>query len=50
MSDFPGELEQMLILAVLRLGGEAYGRRILEELDELEYLTGIEYFDRRARL
>ena len=34
MNDFPGELEQMLILAVLRLGSEAYGRRIVEELDE----------------
>lgn len=31
---FIGELEQMLLLAVLRLGDDAYGVRIMEELEE----------------
>ena len=30
---FLGEFEQMLLLAVLRLGGDAYGVRIMEELE-----------------
>ena len=29
---YPGELEQMLLLAVMRLGEEAYGVRLMEEL------------------
>lgn len=32
-SDFPGELEQMVLLAVLRLGEEAYALGVLKELD-----------------
>ncbi len=32
--DYPGELEEMVILAALRLGDEAYGASILRELDE----------------
>lgn len=31
---FLGEFEQMLLLAVLRLEDEAYGIRLMEELDE----------------
>jgi PadR family transcriptional regulator PadR len=31
---FIGEFEQMLLLAVLRLGDDAYGVRITEELEE----------------
>lgn len=30
---FPGELEQMILLAVLRLGHEAYALDIVKELD-----------------
>ena len=30
---FPGELEQMILLAVLRLGDEAYALAVLRELD-----------------
>lgn len=30
---FPGELEQMILLAVLRLGREAYALAVLQELD-----------------
>ncbi len=30
---FLGEFEQMLLLAVLRLGDEAYGVRLMEELE-----------------
>ncbi len=30
---FPGELEQMILLAVLRLGGDAYALAVLRELD-----------------
>ena len=32
--EFLGELEEMVLLAVLRLGKEAYGATILRELDE----------------
>lgn len=32
--EFLGELEEMVLLAVLRLKGEAYGASILRELDE----------------
>jgi DNA-binding PadR family transcriptional regulator len=32
--DFLGELEEMVLLAVLRLGAGAYGAAILRELDE----------------
>lgn len=32
--DFPGELEEMVMLAALRLGEGAYGASILRELDE----------------
>lgn len=32
--NFPGELEEMVMLAALRLGSEAYGASILRELDE----------------
>lgn len=31
--DFLGEFEQMLLLAMLRLGEEAYGPRLIEELE-----------------
>ncbi|NNL30739.1 MAG: PadR family transcriptional regulator [Gemmatimonadetes bacterium] len=31
---FIGEFEQMLLLAILRLEGEAYGVRLMEELEE----------------
>jgi len=31
---FLGEFEQMLLLAVMRLDAEAYGIRLMEELDE----------------
>lgn len=30
---YPGELEQMLLLAAMRLGEEAYGLRLMEELE-----------------
>jgi DNA-binding PadR family transcriptional regulator len=30
---YVGEFEQMLLLAALRLGGEAYGVRLMEELE-----------------
>jgi len=30
---YPGELEQMLLLAIMRLGADAYGVRIMEELE-----------------
>lgn len=30
---YPGELEQMLLLAIMRLGEDAYGVRITEELE-----------------
>ena len=33
-TSYPGELEQMILLAVLRLGEEAYGRSIREELEK----------------
>lgn len=32
--DYPGEFEQMVLLAVLRLGGGAYALAIIRELDE----------------
>lgn len=32
---FPGEFEQMVLLSVLRLGDEAYGLRIGDELTEV---------------
>lgn len=32
--DYPGELEEMVLLAALRLGDQAYGASILRELDE----------------
>lgn len=32
--DFLGELEEMVLLAALRLGNDAYGASILRELDE----------------
>ena len=32
--EFLGELEEMVLLAVLRLGAEAYGASVLRELDE----------------
>ena len=32
--DYPGELEEMVLLAALRLGDDAYGASILRELDE----------------
>lgn len=32
-TDFPGELEQMILLAVLRLGRDAYALDIIRELD-----------------
>ena len=32
--DYPGEFEQMVLLAILRLRGEAYALAILRELDE----------------
>lgn len=32
-SSFPGELEQMILLAVLRLGDEAWALAIIKELD-----------------
>ncbi len=32
--DFLGELEEIVLLAALRLGNEAYGASILRELDE----------------
>lgn len=32
--DYLGELEEMVLLAALRLGSEAYGASILRELDE----------------
>lgn len=32
--DYPGELEEMVMLAALRLGDRAYGASILRELDE----------------
>ena len=31
---FLGEFEQMILLAALRLGAEAYGVRLMEELEE----------------
>lgn len=31
---FLGEFEQMLLLAALRLGDDAFGTRLMEELDE----------------
>ena len=31
---FPGELEQMILLAVLRLGNEAWALAIIKELDK----------------
>lgn len=33
MGDFPGELEQMILVAVLRRGNRAYGVEILEEIE-----------------
>ncbi|MGH6692974.1 MAG: PadR family transcriptional regulator [Gammaproteobacteria bacterium] len=32
--EFLGELEELVLLAVLRLGAEAYGAAILREMDE----------------
>ncbi|HVQ23796.1 MAG TPA: helix-turn-helix transcriptional regulator [Planctomycetota bacterium] len=32
--EFLGELEEMVLLAVLRLGADAYGASVLRELDE----------------
>jgi DNA-binding PadR family transcriptional regulator len=34
-SEYLGELEQMILLAVLRLGPEAYGWAVAEELDRV---------------
>lgn len=31
---YPGELEQMLLLAIMRLGADAYGVRIMRELED----------------
>lgn len=33
MGDYPGELEQMILVAVLRRGNRAYGVEILEEIE-----------------
>ena len=33
--DFPSDLEQMVLLAILRLGTEAYALAIIRELDRL---------------
>lgn len=33
MGDFPGELEQMILVAVLRRGNRAYGVEVLEEIE-----------------
>ena len=32
--EFLGELEEMVLLAILRLGADAYGASVLRELDE----------------
>jgi PadR family transcriptional regulator PadR len=34
MGDFLGEFEKLMLLAVMRLGDEAYGAAIIEELQE----------------
>lgn len=33
MGDYPGELEQMILVAVLRRGNRAYGVEVLEEIE-----------------
>lgn len=33
--DFPGEFEQMVLLAVMRLGDEAYGLAVKDELESV---------------